>query len=153
MLASLLMIVVSLVVEFLPVTLYPNHDFWNASPEFFFVRFGIIIFLLSILWLFEHKFTVSSNSVFTLFGKESLLVYTVHLLIVYGYTYKLSFIRYFGPNLIYLQCFGLFVGLTVVMWAMAFVWYRMKKWNLQVARVVQYVVLICIVIEFLLKTE
>ncbi len=153
MLASVLLIVASIIVELLPFTLYPNHDFWNASPEFFFVRFGIIVFFLSILWFYEHKKTVSPNSVFTLFGKESLLVYTVHLLIVYGYAYKWSFIRYFGPTMNYLQCVGLFVALTAAMWVMAYVWYRTKKWNLQAAKAIQFVVLAGIVINFLLRTE
>ncbi len=153
MLASFLLIVVSIAAELIPFTLYPNHDFWNASPEFFFVRFGIIVLLLSVLWFYEHKKTVSPNSVFTLFGKESLLVYTVHLLIVYGYTYKWSFIRYFGPTMNYLQCFGLFVLLTAAMWMMAFAWYHTKKWNIHAAKAIQFVILAGIVLSFLLRTE
>jgi len=150
---SLGAIVISLIIEALPWTIYPNHDFWDASPEFFFVRCGLIVCALDFLWMYENKKTVSQNSVITLFGKESLLVYCVHLLIVYGYTYKWSFVRYFGPHLNYAECFALFVALTVVMWVMAFCWYRLKRWNIQVAKVVEFVTLGSIVVMFLLRTE
>ena len=150
---SLAAIVISLIIEALPWTLYPNHNFWDASPEFFFVRCGLIVCALDFLWMYENKKTVSQNSVITLFGKESLLVYCVHLLIVYGYTYKWSFVRYFGPQLNYAECFGLFVTLTVSMWLMAFCWYRLKRWNIRIAKVVEFVTLGSIVAMFVLRTE
>ncbi|HUL45337.1 MAG TPA: heparan-alpha-glucosaminide N-acetyltransferase domain-containing protein [Bacteroidota bacterium] len=146
-------IVGSLVAEVLPITIYPDLNFWNASPQFFFVRCGIVVGALDLLWLYENRRTVSQNSVITLFGKESLLVYCVHLLIVYGYTYKWSFVRYFGPQLNYLECFMLFAALTAVMWVMAFCWFRLKRWNIRIAKVVEIVTLGIIVLTFLLRSE
>src|SRR5205823_15000332 len=85
------LVVVSLAAEFLPISLYPNHDFWKASPEFFFVRFGVVGLLLIVLWHYDRRREKAGKSVMALFGQESLIVYVVHLLVVYGYTYKLSF--------------------------------------------------------------
>jgi hypothetical protein len=148
--AAAVMIAASLVAEILPFTVYPHHDFWRASPEFFFVRLSIIILVLALLWRLTWK-KVSSSVVILTLGQESLLVYTVHLLVVYGYTYEFSFVRLFGPELNYVQCLGLFAGLTIAMVGMAFVWHRMKRWNMRIAKIVQTAVLAGIVLTFLLK--
>jgi len=145
-------IIISLVAELQPITFYPNHNFWRASPEFFFVRFGLVLLFMVLLWWYEQKRKVRAISVFTLFGRESLLVYVVHLLIVYGYTYEWSFVRYFGPTLNYFSSFVLFIGLIAGMYLMAFVWDRLKVWNMKAAKIVEVVVLSAIVLMFLLKT-
>ena len=148
---SLAAIVFSLIIEYQPLTFYPNHDFWRASPEFFFVRLGLVCLFAVAFWMYEQRREVSTTSVMSLFGQESLLVYTVHLLVVYGYTYEWSFIRLFGPTLNYFQCFGLFALLTASMYGMAFGWHWMKGWNKRAADVVQFLVLATIVLVFLVK--
>ena len=144
-------IVLALLVEVLPFTVYPDHDFWKASPEFFLVRLGLVILGCIGLWKFEQRRTMSPKSPIALFGQESLLVYTVHLLVVYGYTYEWSFIRKFGPTLDYLECLGLTAALTLAMYLMAYVWHWMKGWNKRVATGVEYAVLAGIVAWFVLK--
>lgn len=146
-------IVVSIVIEFLPFSLYAEHNFWKASPEFFFVRFGIVLLLLTGLWKYETRKGFSGKSFLSIFGQESLLVYVVHLLIVYGYTYPWSFIRYFGPTLNYLESIGLFIILTGVMFIVAYVWHGLKEWSPRSAKAVQYIWLTVIVIAFLLKPD
>ena len=144
-------IAVSLVVELLPFTVYSNHDFWRASPEFFFVRFGIISLLLVALWWKEQYRATSSRSVLALFGKESLLVYVAHLLIVYGYTFQFSFIRLWGHSLSYMESFGLAVGLTIAMYAMAFTWHWLKRADARIAKAAEVAVLGGTVLYFIVK--
>jgi len=146
-------ILLSLAFEFLPVAIYPNHDFWRASPEFFFVRLGLVCLLAFGLWSYENKREASTSSVLSLFGQESLLVYVTHLLVVYGHTYEWSFIRQFGPTLNYLQCIGLLVALTAAMYVMAYGWHWLKGKNSRVAKGLQFAVLGTIVLVFLLKPE
>ena len=145
-------IILSIVAEIQPITFYSDHNFWRASPEFFFVRFGFVLLFMVLLWWYEQKRKVGASSVITLFGRESLLVYVVHLLIVYGYTYEWSFVRYFGPTLNYFSSFVLFIGLTAGMYLMAFVWDRLKGWNIKAAKILEITVLSVIVLMFLLKT-
>ena len=57
----------------------------------------------------------------------------------------------FGPTLNYLQCAALFVVLTGVMYAMAYVWHALKSWNKPVANTVEFAVLAAVVVTFLLK--
>lgn len=144
-------IVISMLAEWIPLTLYPNHDFWRASPEFFFVRLGLVVLLLVLLWRAGRGRQPAQWSVIGLLGQESLLVYVVHLLIVYGYTYDWSFVRKFGPTLTYAGCAGLFAGLTVAMVLLAAVWHWMKKWNMRVAVSVRFAVISGIILWFILK--
>jgi len=142
----------SLIAEVLPITIYPDHKFWRASPEFFFVRIGLVMLFLVALWWYEQKRKVSSNSIFSLFGQESLLVYVVHLLVVYGYTYKMSFVRYFGPTLNYAECFGLFIALSAVMMGMAYVWNYLRRNKATAVVVIRTAVLGAIVLSFILSS-
>jgi len=148
-LGAWLVVVLALIVEATPITVYPAHNFWNASPEFFFVRFGIISLICAGLWLYEKYSPPSGKSVIAIFGQESLLVYVVHLLIVYGHTFEWSFIRVFGKTLNYMECLSLFAGLTLAMFVLASVWHRIKGWNRSAAAWIQYAVIALIVVRFI----
>ncbi len=145
---SVSFILVSLLIEWLPWSIYPNHNFWNASPEFFFVRFGIVCFLLVVCWMVEYRPAGYFRKSVTLIGTESMLVYAVHLLVVYGHTFEWSFIRVFGETLGYLECFGLSIALIVAMYLLALGWKTIKQKNKNVATVIQYATLASIVIRF-----
>ncbi len=151
MISALVMGTVALLAEFLPLQVYPRHNFFQYSPEFFFVRFSLVLLALFGLWQYASDRTTEGKSVIAVFGQESLLVYVVHLLVVYGYTYEFSFVRLFGPTLNYLQCMGLFVVLTAIMYAMAYTWHAMKRWNKPLANTAEFAVLAGIVIAFFLK--
>jgi len=133
------------------VNLYPNHNFWHGSPDFFFVRLGLIGLPLAGLWYYERGKRGSAFSLVALFGRESLLVYVLHLLVVYGYTYEWSFVRLFGPTLSYPECLGLFAALTISMYIVAYVWHRLKGWNMRAAQAVEVAALGSIVAAFILK--
>lgn len=144
-------ILASLVIEVLPLTIYPNHDFWKGSPEFFFVRFGLVVLFLCLLWQYDRQRQAGGKSLLALFGQESLIVYVVHLLIVYGHTYEFSLIRMYGPTLNYTQTFGLFALLTGAMYVLAYAWHAIKLRDKRIARYIQFAVLTGIVISFVLK--
>ncbi len=151
--AALAAIVLSVAIEYLPVTIYPDHDFWRASPEFFFVRLALVALAGFGLWRYEQKRGASTSSVMSVFGQESLLVYVVHLLIVYGNTHEWSLVRIFGPTLNYVQCLGVLVGLTAAMYLMAYIWHWVKMRNARAAKVIQFAVLATIVVVFLVKPD
>ncbi|MBZ5580008.1 MAG: DUF1624 domain-containing protein [Acidobacteriia bacterium] len=68
----------------LPFSIYANSDFWRNSPGLILIRVGISLLLLagSYVWT---EFCVSRGwSWIENFGKTSLLVYWVHVMLVYG---------------------------------------------------------------------
>lgn len=151
---SLGVIGLSLCAELLPFDLYPG-SFWNSSPQFFFARAGLVVLLLSLIFHAGSKGTsafFSSNIVQT-FGQESLLVYVVHLLLVYSRKHDFSLLMIFGSNLNYGQVFGLFAALTVIMWGMARIWHDLKSRKPGIAMAVQWTILSLTILFFLLNYE
>ncbi len=67
------------------VQLYANYDFWHTSPNFFLIRLGLLMIILSASfawcrWGPAHRFF----SPLILLGQASLIVYWVHIEFVYG---------------------------------------------------------------------
>jgi uncharacterized membrane protein len=68
-----------------PVQLYPVYDFWHTSPNFFLVRVGILLLVLFAghIWC-RWGPGARGFSPLVEMGKCSLLVYWVHVELVYG---------------------------------------------------------------------
>lgn len=68
----------------LPYSVYPHSDFWRNSPALILIRVGITLWMLagSYLWT-TYRPTARWSWIETL-GKTSLLVYWVHVMLVYG---------------------------------------------------------------------
>ena len=69
----------------LPKTMYANYDFWHTSPNFFLVRLGIVTVILggAYLWCRWGAGQIGFSPLIQM-GKSSLLVYWVHIELVYG---------------------------------------------------------------------
>src|SRR5208282_3343557 len=77
----------SLLFDAVPLRLYSpaTYDYWHTSPNFFLVRCGILLVILSLTyawccWGLAQK----GFSPIAQLGKTSLLVYWVHIEFVYG---------------------------------------------------------------------
>jgi uncharacterized membrane protein len=65
--------------------LYPVYDFWHTSPNFFFIRVGLLLVILSATYAWcRWGVATWGFSPFIQLGQTSLLVYWVHLEFVYG---------------------------------------------------------------------
>ncbi len=105
----------------LPYTLYPTVDFWLNSPGLIFIKFGVILVTLALAFLWTHHGAGQGWSPFRQLGTTSLLVYWVHIELVYG--------RWFGnwkEALTIPQCVAVSVGLILLMLGMS--WLR-HNWN------------------------
>jgi uncharacterized membrane protein len=68
-----------------PTTLYANYDFWHTSPNFFLIRVGLVAVILggAYVWCRWGAGQKSFSPMIEM-GKSSLLVYWVHIELVYG---------------------------------------------------------------------
>lgn len=88
---GVMLILVSLVLDRIPVSMYPVYDFWYTSPNFFWMRLGILLLLLSGLWFLENAVAHRDRHDFWMpkwlitLGVESLFVYIAHLILLYGW--------------------------------------------------------------------
>ena len=76
-----------LIVAGLAAALFPlpgaYSDFWTTGPSFFFLRVGVLGFLIATFRVAEYRLLPAMRWV-VLLGRESLLVYVSHLLLLHG---------------------------------------------------------------------
>jgi uncharacterized membrane protein len=106
----------------LPRQLYPVYDYWHTSPEFFLIRVGMLLIILttSYAWC-RWGLAQWGFSPLIQLGQASLLVYWVHIEFVYG---RLSILPKQAQS-IGTASAGLLI-ITLAMLALAFVRTRMK---------------------------
>jgi hypothetical protein len=72
--------------QLIPAFSVDEAQYWTVSPNFFWMRLGILFIILSFLWFLEERLP---HAVFpewiTSLGVESFFVYVFHLLILYGW--------------------------------------------------------------------
>jgi len=68
-----------------PFQLYATQDFWHTSPNFFLIRVGLLLIILfaAFAWCRRGAATIGFSPLIQL-GQTSLLVYWVHIELVYG---------------------------------------------------------------------
>ncbi len=83
--AGVVLIAASRWLDHSPRQLYAVYDFWHTSPNFFFIRVGLLLVILSAVyaWCRWGAATWGFSPLIQL-GQTSLLVYWVHIAFVYG---------------------------------------------------------------------
>lgn len=66
-----------------PLTLFPAHNYYLASPHFAFIRVGCVLVAMSAL-TYIYGFTRSFAEYYSRLGKKSLYIYVVHLVLLFG---------------------------------------------------------------------
>ena len=68
----------------MPISIYSNSDFWLNSPALILIKLGAIMILIAFAWLWNIRTSPQNWSWVRQFGLTSLLVYWVHIELVYG---------------------------------------------------------------------
>jgi uncharacterized membrane protein len=66
-----------------PITFYPAHDYYLASPCFALIRFGCVMVLMGLL-TYLYAYTRGFEEYYARLGKKSLYIYTSHLILLFG---------------------------------------------------------------------
>jgi uncharacterized membrane protein len=68
----------------LPFSVYPKSDFWLNSPALIMIKLGTVLIILAVAFLWVNLGAPQRWSLFRQLGTTSLLVYWVHIELVYG---------------------------------------------------------------------
>jgi uncharacterized membrane protein len=66
-----------------PITFYPAHDYYLASPCFALIRIGCVMVFMGLLTYF-YAYTRRFEEYYSRLGKKSLYIYTSHLILLFG---------------------------------------------------------------------
>jgi uncharacterized membrane protein len=127
---------------------YPVYDYWHLSPSFFFLRLGLVMLLCAGFFLYEQRKGVRPNSVVTLFGRESFIIYATHLMLIYGQFGNTSFTQIVGQSLTYAEAALITVILLCLMFALGYVWSRVRRGRAKTKRAIELVVLAVFLLIF-----
>jgi uncharacterized membrane protein len=68
----------------LGISIYTNADFWLNSPTLVLIKVGVVLMVIAFAWLWNLQRPAQSWSWVRQFGLTSLLVYWVHIELIYG---------------------------------------------------------------------
>jgi uncharacterized membrane protein len=121
-----------------PWQYYKYVDPARSSPRHFMMKIGFIFFTLAGLWYYEAK-RKPERSVMHRVGQESLLVYGLHLIIVYGASFMTHYLaKDIGPVLTFAPAFGITYALVGLMILAALAWNWLKRTHPVIAKRVFY---------------
>ena len=123
----------------------------RANPLFFASRLGIIFLLLTTCWLYAKARKTERSFVLDV-SKESLLVYTLHLVVIYSeYWNSKSLDHWYGGTLTMSQCVVATLGLMFAMILVAKAWSHLKQTSMPWARYISYATGIFLLIFFIVR--
>jgi uncharacterized membrane protein len=120
--------------DLLPVQIYPPHDFWRVSPNFFLIRVGVIG-LITVAFFSLRRLPEGIASNLIILGQGSLLIYAVHLVLVYGSAANDGLMQIIGQRLAPLQALAIAVSVLLLMLTTLRSWNALREshyWKLRV---------------------
>ena len=106
--------------------IYGLENFWPTTPHLFIARIGFVAAALGLATYLERLLPIAPRTIQSL-AEESLLVYFVHVVILYGSRWNPGIKPYLGGTMGFAHAYLLVIALVSVMITMAFYWNRAKK--------------------------
>ncbi len=122
----------------------------KPHPAFFFQRLGYVLFLLGLCWYYAEKRQTKTSFVLDV-GRESLLVYWLHLQVLYRHVFNgQNLASIYGGTFNVLQSILFTIALAITMIIVAKIWGAIKRrYRDFSSRLTLTVVVVCILIFFI----
>jgi uncharacterized membrane protein len=125
-----------IVFDLLPLSLYPPHDYWKASPNFFLLRMSAVLVVTTAFFFLQRLPSSLEHPVLAL-GQASLMVYAVHLMVVYGSAANLGLMQVIGKTLPSYEAAGVGIVVLVAMVLLTYLWEYLRMHHVWHSRFVQ----------------
>jgi len=144
---GIILVIVSSIVGELPFRIPFSSEAISADPSFFFLRLGIVMLLLTACWFYAEYRKTEKSFVLDV-SRESLLVYTVHLLVIYGRFWNGRSLYYYSNMFGVWECIAGTLVLAIAMIGMAMFWGWLKRNHFPLARVFTWMLSGTIIVWF-----
>jgi hypothetical protein len=121
-----------------------------ASLHHFLIKAGVIILLAVLLERCERVW-IRMPSPVKYFGQESLVVYVVHLMVIYGSVLNKGLTAYWGKTLSYGEAYLFIIWLMAAMVVLAYTWHKLKVEHYLIAHWAKNIIYWSFLALFLLK--
>ena len=133
---------------FFPFTLPGLQSFYTTSPMYVLLRLGCVLVVFALLYRLERTGRKVPGPI-QLAGQESLLVYGLHLWVIFGFLRGEHLGPILGMELGYAACFALSVVLVISMLGTAKVWQKFKNEFPRLTRWLQGTIILSMLLLFL----
>jgi len=147
---GILMIAAGLLLRDSPYTLPGYANFYTTSPLYMMIRIGSVLLMMVLLYKLEAGGRWVPKAI-QLAGRESLLVYGVHLWAIFALLRGRGLGPILGKQMGFAGCFLLSVAIIVAMLFLARYWHALKKRHPSLTRRAQAVVVLIMIAIFLLS--
>jgi hypothetical protein len=124
------------VFDLFPLSLYPPHDYWKVSPNFFLLRLSAVLVVTTAFFFLQRLPSALESPVLAL-GQSSLMVYAVHLVVVYGSAANLGLMQVIGKTLPYYVAASVGIVVLVGMVLLTHLWEYLRTYHAWHSRFVQ----------------
>jgi uncharacterized membrane protein len=121
-----LMIIVGLLLRGIPFTLPGYVSFYTTSPLYLVIRIGCILLICALLYGLEKKICWIPKTI-QVAGQESLLVYGVHLQVIFSFLRGKRMAGILGLQAGYMRCFLMSLLIALLMLSLARLWHSLKE--------------------------
>ncbi len=123
------------------LAIFPPHSYWKESPSFFLWRLGVLLMGLGGLCWLQHLLPLARRGgspgwvkVIQITARHTLVVYVVHLLILYGSPVQKGLIVAYDHRLSLSQASAVAALMLASMIGLALGWYTLQKWRPSASR-------------------
>jgi len=106
--------------QHLPLAIYGNADYWHTSPNLVLARIGSVCFLLAGFAFVAKRVSLPEAAIRSL-AQESLVIYFIHVAVLYGSLWNTGLKQIIGPTLTLLPTLGwisiLLISMTTLGWS------------------------------------
>ncbi len=147
---GLTMISAGLLLRYAPYTLPGFVNFYTTSPLYMMIRIGCVLLFMVLLYRLENSGKWMPKPIL-LAGQESLLVYGVHLWVIFAFLRGKKLGPILGKQMGYAGCFLLSAAIIVAMLLLAKYWQALKKNHPSFTRRAQAAVVLIMIAIFALN--
>lgn len=117
---------VGMLINKLPFSLYSSIEYWRTSPNLFLIRLGLVFIVVGIVAWFTDRIRIPIVPT-QYVAQETLIVYFIHVCILYGSIWNPGVQQYLGKSLGWSGALLFALILQISMVALAYWWHRFKR--------------------------
>ena len=116
---------IGMVFSLISIGLFPAHDYWRVNPPLNIFRIGILLVVTGVLFFFDQAYRIRF-SLPVIIGRESLTIYVVHLMIIYGSVINPGLGLNWGGQLCVTESLLAFGSVSIFVFLLAYSWNHLK---------------------------
>lgn len=105
----------------LPFDPFGSTDFWSNSPNLFLLRAGLVLLVVALM-AHANRWVATPNTLVDALAQRTLLIYVVHVCVVYGSPWNRGLRQIYGSTLRLVPALGWVATLWITMALIAIAW-------------------------------